>query len=638
MTPRADLADVVFFSKYARFLPEKARRETYDEAVSRVMGMHRSVFADAPDVVQQDLGYAEEFLRRKMVLGSQRVMQYAGAGVLKNNARGYNCAFSFCDRERFFAEAFWLLLSGCGVGFSVQEHHVAKLNPVMRPSGTDVRVVVRDSIEGWADAADALIRSYLVTGAAVSFDFSEIRPAGAPISTASGKAPGPKPLRDALFAARDVLDRAVGRALRPIEAYDVMMHLAMAVRSGGVRRSATIALFSPSDEEMMNAKTGAWYETNPQRQGSNNSALLVRNRTSRKEFDRLLQATQEFGEPGFFWTDSTEIGTNPCAEISFHPVTDDGVSGWGLCNLSTVNVAACEDDVDFLAACDAAAVLGTLQAQYTNLHYLTPASREILVRDSLLGVSLTGMADNPDLAFDEGLLRAGVDAVRLRNLTMTNALRVPSAARLTTVKPEGTGSLVLGVGNGIHPHHATRYIRNVQAGANEPHARMMAELIPEAVEPSVWRPGEVILSFPIDLSDRENLWTKANTDAISHLEKVRSVYRNWVQPGTVRGGFSHNVSNTIQVKPGEWAEVGDYIYRNREQLGGVSLLSSAGDLDYPQAPFVAVDGDGDRSAVREKFERLTHAWRRIDTTAIREDSDNTEIDAAVACAGGACSF
>jgi ribonucleoside-triphosphate reductase len=374
-----NLQEYVFASRYSRYNPELRRRETFEEAVDRVIDMHRSHFARKHMVVEDLLREVGGAMKNRLVLGSQRALQFGGEPILKKNARMYNCTTSYCDRPRFFQEALWLLLCGCGVGFSVQWHHVNRLPEIAQPGGAKAVFQIPDSIEGWADALGVLVSSYFTSGqpfpeylgADVEFDYSLIRPKGSAISGISGKAPGPGPLKRSLELVRGILDKALSRGsrLRPIDAYDMVMHASDAVLSGGVRRSATICLFSPDDEEMAQAKTGNWFVENPQRARSNNSAMLLRNQTSKEQFFKLMQAVRQFGEPGFVWADDRDVTYNPCVEIGLYPQLD-GVSGWAFCNLCEINVGAIESEEEFAKAARAAAILGTLQADYTGFDYL----------------------------------------------------------------------------------------------------------------------------------------------------------------------------------------------------------------------------------------------------------------------------
>tara|TARA_Y100000310_G_scaffold207268_2_gene207752 strand:- start:8851 stop:11034 length:2184 start_codon:yes stop_codon:yes gene_type:complete len=598
------LMDYSFVSKYARWIPEKSRRETWRESVDRVMNM---MYEKYPEV-NGDIAWAYSMMHKKRVLGSQRALQFGGKPIFKHNARMYNCIASYIDRVRFFQECMYLLLCGCGTGFSVQRHHIDKLpNLVKAKSGTK-KFTVPDSIEGWSDAVGVLVSSYFqqkdlfpeYKGKHISFDFSQIRPAGSFLSSSSGKAPGPDPLKNALSNIKRVLDRAIkesspgSRRLRPIDAYDVVMHSADAVISGGVRRSATICLFSPQDKEMATAKTGNWFHENPQRGRSNNSALLLRGKTTQKQFSKLMQSVREFGEPGFVWSDSTELIVNPCVEIGLYPVDEEtGETGWQACNLSTVNCSKIETENDFYESCRAAAIIGTLQAGFGSFPYLGEVSERIISREALLGVSMTGIMDCPGICLDPEVQVRGAKVVRDANREIAKKIGINIAARTTCIKPEGTTSCVLGTSSGIHPHHAKRYIRRVQANRMEPIYQYFKTVNPRACEESVWsnNDSDEVVEFCIEVAPGSK--TKNQISALELLDYVKSAQKNWVIPGTnkskcVKPWITHNVSNTINVKPDEWDEVESFIYKNRNFFCGISLLPITGDKDYPQAPFTAI--------------------------------------------------
>ena len=602
------LQDYTFVSKYARYMPGQKRRETWNEAVERVRGMHIKKYPQITD----EITWAFDQVKQKRVLGSQRALQFGGDPILKKNARIYNCIASYCDRLRFFQECFWLLLCGCGTGFSVQKHHVAKLPPFSPNCLHNIRKNVRgkkvyvipDSIEGWSDSLGVLLGSYFGTGDfpeydgyEVVFDCSLIRPEGAPLRSSSGKAPGPVPLKRALEKVREVLDRCVKAGqlkLRPIDAYDIVMHTSDAVLSGGVRRSATICLFSPDDEEMATAKIGNWFVENPQRGRSNNSALLIRGKTTKQEFQTLMKYVRDCGEPGFVWSDSTELVVNPCVEIGLYPVDiDTGETGWEACNLCEINGRYCKTPEDFEIACKAAAIIGTCQAGYTDLEYLGPTTKKILEREALLGVSITGMMDNPDVLFDPALQRKMAKFILSVNEKIAAAIGISPTARATCVKPAGTTSCILGTASGIHPHHAMRYIRRSQANHLEMPMRHFKAANPLAVEKSVWNANgtDEVIAFCIDVP--KGAKTKNDIDAIDLLEYVKLTQKNWVASGTrkercVHEWLVHNVSNTITVRDDEWDGVTDFIYDNRQWFCGISLLPISGDKDYPQAPFTAI--------------------------------------------------
>ncbi len=624
------LQEYTFVSKYARYVPELNRRETWNEAVERVRDMHLRRYPE----IQEDIEWAFEQVKQKRVLGSQRALQFGGKPIEKKNARIYNCIASYCDRLRFFQECFWLLLCGCGTGFSVQKHHIAKLPdfsekwaerkrivdnlhgyleqaqrytmmpPPSVEGGNRKVYIIPDSIEGWANALGVLISSFLgggdfpdYEGYWVEFNYSLIRPEGSPLGSSSGKAPGPKPLKTALEKIRLLLAQCIlnGQTrLRPIDAYDIVMHASDAVLSGGVRRSATICLFSPDDEAMAKAKTGNWFAENPQRGRSNNSALLVRGETTKEEFERLMSYVREFGEPGFVWADSTELLVNPCVEIGLYPVdVETGKSGWEACNLCEINGAKCKTEEDFEIASRAAAIIGTCQAGYTDLGYLGETTKRIIEREALLGVSITGMMDNPDILFDLKLQRKNAKLILKINEKIAAKIGINPTARATCVKPAGTTSCMLGTASGIHAHHASLYIRRSQGNYLEPPLQFFKDVNPLAVEKSVWSANgtDEVLAFCIEVP--KGAKTKNDIDALTLLEYVKNTQQNWVMAGTVKERCAadwlvHNVSNTITVREDEWDDVTNYIYKNRRYFAGISLLPITGDKDYPQAPFTAI--------------------------------------------------
>ena len=597
------LKNYVFTSKYSRYIPEKMRRESFPEAVERVIDMHRKHFAAKGIDVEDLLALCEQAMKNRMVLGSQRAMQFGGEPILRKHARIYNCTTSYCDRPRFFQEALWLLLCGCGVGFSVQTHHIDKLPGIAKPGSATTTYVIPDTIEGWADALGVLLSSYFTSqqpfpeyaGMTVEFDYSQIRPKGRPISSGMGRAPGPEPLHRSLDMIRKLLDKTIAEGhtrLRSVDAYDILMHASDAVLSGGVRRSATICLFSPEDDLMATAKTGNWFTENPQRARSNNSAVLLRNQTTREQFLKLMKSVKEFGEPGFVWTDHLDMTFNPCGEIGLYPQID-GETGFAFCNLCEINMGIVDSADKFRAACQAAAILGTLQADYTDFAYLGEASTRIAKREALLGISMTGMMEHPGVSFDPALQREMAKYILEVNAEVAKRIGINQAARATCVKPAGTTSSILGTSSGIHPHHAKRYFRRAQANEDELLVDFFRAQNPKAVEKSVWNPNgtDVVLTFCVEASP--DSLTKRDVDAVELLRKVKLTKENWIDTGKrpelcAHPWLSHNVSNTISVKDGEWDTVADFIFEHRHAFAGVSLLPDGGDLDYPQAPFCEV--------------------------------------------------
>jgi len=607
MSALQELQNYTFVSKYARWLEDKNRRETWKEAVERVKNMMNTQYAQYE--ISDDINWAYDMMYKKKVLGSQRALQFGGEPILKRHAKIYNCTSSYCDRLRFFQECFWLLLCGSGTGFSVQKHHVAKLPSLSHePKSEDGRkYVIEDSIEGWSDALGVLLSSYFTKPSEdkfkdykdqyIVFDYSNIREKGAILSSGVGKAPGFEPLQNGLEKIRALLDRCITngqKKLRPIDAYDIIMHSSDAVLSGGVRRSASLALFSANDEEMAKAKTGNWYIENPQRARSNNSALLLKDETSFEEFATLMESVKEFGEPGFIWSDSTEMTFNPCVEVGMWPVDEEtGKSGWQGCNLSTINCSSVTDEEDFYERCKAAAIIGTLQAGFTGLDYLGEISCKIFAREALLGVSLTGIMEKHDLVLTEKVLKNGAKIAVDTNKEMAKKIGINQAARVTCLKPEGTSSSMLGTSSGIHPHHAKRYIRHVQANILEAPYQHFKSYNPQACERSSWSANNTdeVVKFPIEVPDGAKL--KNQLPAVEMLSIVKDTQKNWVYSGKNRSlctqeYLSHNVSNTVTVKSDEWDDVTKYIYNNRKYFAGISLIPQSGDKDYPQAPFTTV--------------------------------------------------
>jgi ribonucleoside-diphosphate reductase alpha chain len=607
MSALQELQNYTFVSKYARWIEDKNRRETWKEAVDRVRNMMHTKYADFG--ISEEINWAYDMMYKKKVLGSQRALQFGGDPILKRHAKIYNCTSSYCDRLRFFQECFWLLLCGSGTGFSVQKHHVAKLPSLehnIPDNNEGLKYVIEDSIEGWADALGVLLSSYfskpveefaMYKNSYVVFDYSNIRAKGSSLASGVGKAPGFEPLANGLEKIRSLLDRCIAngqKKLRPIDAYDIVMHSSDAVLSGGVRRSASLALFSPDDEEMAKAKTGNWYMDNPQRARSNNSALLLKNETSFEQFQTLMESVKEFGEPGFIWSESTEMIFNPCVEIGMWPIDEQsGESGWQGCNLSTINCSSVEDEQDFFERCRAAAVIGTLQAGFTKLEYLGTISENIFNREALLGVSLTGTMEKHDLVLTEKVLTKGAKIAVDTNKEMAKKISINQAARVTCLKPEGTSSSMLGTSSGIHPHHAKRYIRHVQANVLETPYQHFKKINPQACEKSSWSANNTdeVVKFPIEVPDGAKL--KNQLPAIEMLSVVKETQKYWVNSGKNKSlctqeYLSHNVSNTVTVKPDEWNDVTKYIYDNRKYFAGISLIPQSGDKDYPQAPFTTV--------------------------------------------------
>src|SRR6056300_746524 len=596
------LSQTKFYEGYSRFIENEGRYETWDEAVDRVIEMHDQNYINSNNELSEYLEEARTAYKEQRVLGAQRALQFGGEQLMKHQMRMYNCTSSYVNRPEFFGEVFYILLCGAGAGFSVQRHHIKKLPKIQNRTKQAKGYIVEDSIEGWASALDVLMSSYFVGGGKypefesrrVFFDLSQIRPKGAKIS-GGFKAPGPEGLRRSLDKIEHllqgiVLDSKEPKNIRPIDVYDITMHAADAVLSGGVRRSATICLFSADDEEMMNAKTGNWFVDNPQRGRSNNSAVIVRNETTPEQFGKIMESVKQFGEPGFVFVQSSEHTTNPCVEIGMFPQIN-GKSGWQGCNLTEINGGMCNTEEDFYKACRAASILGTLQAGYTNFKFLAETSKKIFDREALLGVSITGWMNNPDILFNEKILEKGAKIVREVNKKVASIIGINPAARTTCVKPSGNASVLLQTASGIHAEHSEMYIRNVQLNKESEITQAIIKSNPYMVEESVWSAGgtDVVVSFPI--LPQVGSYFKDNLLGVKHLELVKKAQKYWVVAGTNEDlcadeGVRHNVSNTIIVN--DWDDVEKYVFENRYSFSGISFLAPTGDKDYNQAPNTAV--------------------------------------------------
>ncbi len=594
-----EMEKFTFTSKYAGYLEKKKRRENWTESTNRLCDMFLEKYPNHKELVEE----VRVGIRKKRILGSQRALQFAGKPMFKHNARGFNCCAAYCDRGKFFQECMYLLLCGCGTGFSVQKHHIKKLPKFIKKKEGQTKFVISDDIEGWSDSIGVLVNSYFKNGewpeyegTTVTFDYRQIREKGAILSSSAGKAPGPEPLKKAINKIRRLLDSCIENGqtqLRPIDAYDIVMHSADAVISGGVRRSACIALFSHNDKEILTCKTGNWFHENPQRARSNNSAVLLRDETEYKNFFNMIETVKQFGEPGFVWVDSLEACFNPCVEIQFYCYDEYGNSGWQMCNLSTINCKKVKTKEDFLESCRLASIVGTLQAGFADFPYLGEVTERIVRREALLGVSMTGIMGSPEICLDPEIQKSGAEVVKHVNAEVAKKIGINAAARTTCVKPEGTSSCVLGTSSGIHPYHAKRYVRRIQTNKDDVIYQYFKEHNPLACEESVWsnNNSDDVISFCIEVPDGAKL--KNQMSAIDLLSTVKSTQQNWVEHGTnkelcTQPWLRHNVSNTIHVKQDEWESVAKYIYKHRQHFCGVALLSFTGDKDYCQAPFTRI--------------------------------------------------
>ena len=605
------LSDITVFMKYSKHQAAKGRRETWEEICYRNRDMHLDQY---PDLAAEIINLYNKFIIPKKVLPSMRSMQFAGKPIELSPNRIYNCCYLPMDDWRCFSETMFLLLGGTGVGYSVQSKHVDKLPAIRKPTKTR-RYLVGDSIEGWADAIKALMKSYMKGASLPKFDFSDIRVKGAALITSGGKAPGPAGLQTCLFKMKQILDtKKDGESLSTLEVHDLMCHVADAVLTGGIRRAAMISLFDMDDNEMLTCKFGSWWELNPQRGRSNNSAVVLRHRITEKEFKGLwgkIEASGS-GEPGIYLSNNADWGTNPCCEIALKP--------YQFCNLTEINANDIVDQEDLEARSKAAAFLGTLQAGYSDFHYIRDIWKRTTEKDALIGVSMTGIASGKVANLD---LEAATKVVIEENKRVAALIGINSAARTTCVKPAGTTSLVIGSSSGIHAWHDPYYIRRIRVGKNEAIYQYLAANNPEILEDEFFNPSEqAVISVPVEAPSGA---TFRNESAIDLLERVKRVSTEWVKTGHIKGENTHNVSATISVKDGEWEEVGDWMWENRACYNGLSVLPFDGGTGYKQLPFETIS--------KEEFEKLNAKLKPVDLTKIAEVEDNTDLSAEAACAG-----
>jgi ribonucleoside-triphosphate reductase (thioredoxin) len=610
----AILSDVVVWSKYAKYNDAKQRRETWEEIVTRNMEMHIRKFPKLETAIRKNY----QLVYEKKILPSMRSLQFAGKPIEVNNARLFNCSYLHIDDYRAFSETMFLLLSGTGVGYSISRNHISKLPPISKATKRR-RYLVPDNIEGWADAVKVLVKSYFgLSTWKPDFDFRAIRAKGERLITSGGVAPGPEPLRICLAHIESIFEtKKDGEQLSSLECHDILCHIANAVLSGGIRRSAMIALFDHDDEEMLTCKFGRWYDTNPQRARANNSAKLLRGKIDKATFLALWKKVEisNSGEPGFFFTNDLELGTNPCAEIS--------LNSFQFCNLVEINATDIKDQFDFEARAEAAAFIGTIQASYTDFHYLRPEWKEVTEREALLGVGMTGIASGRVLDLD--MAEAAEATVRV-NKQIAKEIGIRESARITTIKPSGTSSLVLGTSSGVHAWHDEFYIRRMRLGKNEAIYTYLAVNHPELIEDDVYVPTTgAVVSVPV--AAPKGAITRGSEGAIDFLERVKLIHEKWIKPGHIYGENTHNVSATVTMKQNEWGKVGEWLWANQNNYNGLSFLPE--DLgSYPQTPFETTD--------EATYLELSKSLHAISVANVVEISDNTNLIDQAACAGGAC--
>jgi len=609
------LSDITVYMKYAKYNEEKGRRETWEEIVTRNKKMHIKSYPLLKDEIEN----VYKLVYDKKILPSMRSLQFGGKPIEISPNRMYNCAYLPIDHIDSFSETMFLLLGGTGVGYSVQKHHVEKLPVIQKPyPNRKRRFLIGDSIEGWADAVKVLMKSYMNGGGSrVEFDYSDIRAKGERLVTSGGKAPGPQPLKECILKLTGILEeKENGEHLSTLETHDIVCHIADAVLAGGIRRAALISLFSADDNEMISCKSGDWWELNPQRGRSNNSACLMRHKITKEFFMDLWKRVElsGAGEPGIYLNNDKDWGTNPCCEIALRP--------YQFCNLCEVNVSNIESQEDLNERVKAATFIGTLQAGYTEFHYLREIWRETTEKDALVGVSMTGIGSGKVLGYD---MRKAADVVKRENSRVAKILGINKAARSTTVKPAGTTSLVLGTSSGIHAWHNDYYIRRLRVGKNESMYSYLSKNHPELVEDDYFRPHDTaVISVPQKAPNGAIMRTES---PFKLLDRVKQVATEWVRPGHRKGSNTHNVSATISLKEGEWALAGEWMWENRNHYNGLSVLPYNGGT-YVQAPFEDI--------TKDKYHEMMKSLSEVNIQKITEVEDNTALSEELACAGGAC--
>lgn len=610
------LSEIIIHSKYARYLPELQRRETWEEIINRNMEMHIKKF---PDLSEQIKNIYNNFVLTKKILPSMRSLQFAGRAIELNNSRIYNCAFLPIDNIRSFSETMFLLLGGTGVGYSVQHHHIEKLPQIRKPNyNRKKRYVVQDSIIGWADAVKTLMKSY--TGELTShieFDLTDIRPKGSLLITAGGKAPGPEPLRIALIKIEAILREKQDESnLSDIECHDIQCHIADAVLAGGIRRAAMISLFDLNSDEMLSCKAGNWWEQNPQRGRANNSAVILRHRITQDVFNSLFERIEasQSGEPGIYFTNDKDWGTNPCVEIALRP--------YQFCNLVELNMSNIESQEDFNNRCKAAAFLGTLQASYTDFHYLRDIWKRNTEKDALLGISMTGIASKSNLKLD---FIQSSEIIKQVNKSLSKIININSSARNTCVKPAGTTSLVLGTSSGIHAWHDDYYLRSVRINKNEALYTYLSLYCDKLLEDDVTSPNTTaVIRIPQKAPDDA---ITRNESVLDLLERVKYISNTWIKNGHNKGENKHNISCTVNIKDNEWNIVRDWMWENKDCYNGISVLPYHGGT-YKQMPFETIS----KNEFNERYQNIID----LDLRKVVEIIDNTDLTGELACAGGNC--
>lgn len=605
------LADVAFYRTYSAVKPN-GYKETWEEVVQR----YQNCLIKRYPKLEQDIVETCQFVRAFKILPSMRMLQFAGAGIEKENARAFNCSATNITSFRTIAENMYVLLCGAGNGFSVQQEHISQLPVISK--GRFQTFTIEDDKAGWCDSVVVLLEN-----PEVIFNYHLIRPSGAKIST-GGTASGPEPLRTAHEAVRGILLEAQGRQLTDVEVTDIECLFSDAVIVGGVRRSARICIFDNDSKAMREYKSGDWWKTHPHRARANISAMLIRDEINQDQFNEVLDAcfNSGSGEPGVFWSKNKSMITNPCVEIA--------LNNKQFCNLTTINMSTCKDVKDFYERALKATFLGTLQAGFTDFNYLSPEWKEITDKEALLGVSMTGICDNwplvQDLAYS-GAMAKTVEAMVESNRFTANIIGINPAARITCVKPEGTTSSVLGTSSGANATFSPYFIRTVRVDKDNPVGKYLASALlgTPFIEQDVTRPETWIVNVPMK---SPAVITEQTQTALDALERVKLLHAFWIRPGHIYGDNTHNVSCTINYRDHEKEAVKAWMWENREYYAGIALFPLY-ESTYAQAPY--------QVSTQEAYEALVAQLPSIDLASVfyGADAEDTRKE-VLACAGGNC--
>jgi ribonucleoside-diphosphate reductase alpha chain len=624
--------EFIHLSRYSRWLEEEKRRETWAETVARYFNFFQNHLKEKhgyklPSELRKEL---ETAVLNLEIMPSMRALMTAGEALARDNTAGYNCSYVAVNKVRAFDEILYILMCGTGVGFSVERQYVEKLPTISEHfTQSDTVIVVKDSKEGWAKAYRELV-SLLIGGQIPKWDLSKIRPAGARLKTFGGRASGPRPLDELFHFTVNTFKKASGRKLTSIECHDIVCKIAEIVVVGGVRRSALISLSNLTDERMRDAKTGQWWIDNPQRALANNSVAYKEKPeigTFMEEWVSLYKSKS--GERGIFNRDaaqktvaklgdrrdpSYEFGTNPCSEIILRDKE--------FCNLSEVVVRENDTPESLKRKVQLASILGTWQASMVHFPYLSSEWKHNCTEEALLGVSLTGILDNPlmrekDKTKLAALLETLKEEARLTNEEWAKKIGINPAAAITCVKPSGTVSQLVDAASGIHARHNEYYIRTVRADVKDPLCKFMIDK-GFVAEPCVMRPEHtMVFSFPMKA---EGSITRNDMTAIEHLELWLTYQNHWCE---------HKPSITITVREHEWMEVGAWVYKYFDQISGISFLPHS-DHSYQQAPY--------QDCSKDQYLELLNKMPVVDWTELQkyEKEDNTAGTQTYACSGDKC--